>query len=543
VSLGRNIRVSGQEISRKSFSSKVFLAANYLTLYNLLKQQHRGWRSAEDALLLLLSYSVMKQKMLLDTDIPDEVSPPHRPGKDEMNFAEYPIALLTDRVPKGQKSLKFEDEVYSEKRRKLITRRRVIEGSEEYGLPTATDDLVILALIQLTKLKGDFKHPKVEFSRLELISMLGWADEGRSYDRIKLSLLRIKGVTYFYDNAWWDPRLKDWTTKAFSIIDNVEINDSRVSHGQGGLFPSRIKWNEVVFDSFQAGFLRDIDFQLCIRLQHPTALRMYRFLGKRFYVRPEWEFDLKVFANEHMALGRNYEGGTQIARKLQPAIDELEQVGFLEPLPEHERFTKKGHEWTIRFVQKPPSPAALPALATPSPPAEPSPLIDALAERGVTRATAAELVQRHPAETIQLKIEVFDYLLGKQDKRVAKSPAGYLVKSITDDYAPPKGFVTRAERQAREEARQAAERQKAEQHRREQEQEARERAERQKINAYWEALTPEQQAEHDAAALAQADPGMVELLKGPTKRLGMTIVRDQHTRRILQQRGILPAEA
>ncbi len=32
-----------------------------------------------------------------------------RPGKDEMNFAEFPIALLTDRVPKGQKSIKFED--------------------------------------------------------------------------------------------------------------------------------------------------------------------------------------------------------------------------------------------------------------------------------------------------------------------------------------------------------------------------------------------------------------------------------------------------
>jgi hypothetical protein len=444
----------------------------------------------------------MKQKMLLDTDITDEVSPPHRPGKDEMNFAEYPIALLTDRVPKGQKSLKFEDEVYSEKRRKLITRRRVIEGSEEYGLPTATDDLVVLALIQLTKLKGDFKHPEVEFSRLELINTLGWPDEGRSYDRIKLSLLRIKGVTYFYDNAWWDPRLKDWTTKAFSIIDNVEINDSRVSQGQGGLFPSRIKWNEVVFDSFQAGFLRDIDFQLCIRLQHPTALRMYRFLGKRFYVRPEWEFDLKVFANEHMALGRNYEGGTQIARKLQPAIEELEQVGFLEPLPEHERFTKKGRDWTIRFVQKPPAP--LPVSATPSPAAEPSPLIDALAERGVTRATAAELVQRHPAETIQVKIEVFDFLLGKQDKRVAKSPAGYLVKSITDDYAAPKDFVTRAERQAREEARQAQEREKAEQRRREQEEEARQRADLAKADAYLQQLTPAERANLEAEVLAQA---------------------------------------
>src|SRR3954451_7377215 len=114
--------------------------------------------------------------MLLKPKDTFEVSANLPPGKDEMNFAEFPIALLTDRVPKGQKSIKFEDQIYDEKRKKLITRKRVIEGSEEYGLPTATDDTVVLALIQLTKLKSDFTQREVEFTRLELIRMLGWQD-------------------------------------------------------------------------------------------------------------------------------------------------------------------------------------------------------------------------------------------------------------------------------------------------------------------------------------------------------------------------------
>ena len=104
-------------------------------------------------------------------------------------------------------------------------------------------------------------------------------------------------------------------------------------------------------------------------------------------------------------------------------------------------------------------------------------------------------MQQHPAETIQVKIEVFDWLMEKQDKRVAKSPAGYLVKSINDDYAAPKGFVSKAERQQREEAQQAKERKAAEERRQTQEAEAREQAERKAITAYWESLTPEQQAE------------------------------------------------
>ena len=308
-------------------------------------------------IVLLLSEDSLRSGLMLiaptkQTEVPSSLL---QPGKDEMNFAEFPIALLTDRVPRGQKSIKFEDQIYDERRKKLITRKRVIEGSEEYGLPTATDDTVVLALIQLTKLKSDFSRREVNFSRLELIRMLGWPNEGKSYDRIKLSLQRIANVTYNYDNAWWDPRQKAWTTKIFHIIDTVEINDSRASDGQGGLFPSRIVWNEVVFDSFQSGFLRNIDFHLCMRLEHPTALRMYRFLGKRFYHKPDWTFDLKEFAYEHIGLGRNYEGGTQIARKLQPAIKELEGLGFLTPLSENERFTKKGHDWSIRLIQQSPT--------------------------------------------------------------------------------------------------------------------------------------------------------------------------------------------
>ena len=63
--------------------------------------------------------------------------------------------------------------------------------------------------------------------------MLGWQDQGKSYDRIKLSLQRLANVTYNYDNAWWDGRQKKWTTKIFHIIDTVKINDSRSADHQG----------------------------------------------------------------------------------------------------------------------------------------------------------------------------------------------------------------------------------------------------------------------------------------------------------------------
>src|SRR3954468_16393122 len=89
-------------------------------------------------------------------------------GRDEMNLAEFPIALLADFAPKGQKTLYFEGG----------NGRLTVTGSDAYGLPTALDADVIVALIYLTKQRNDFQDVKVNFSRYELIKMLNWPDKG-----------------------------------------------------------------------------------------------------------------------------------------------------------------------------------------------------------------------------------------------------------------------------------------------------------------------------------------------------------------------------
>jgi hypothetical protein len=446
-----------------------------------------------------------------------------------MNFAEFPIALLTDRVPKGQRSIKFEDRIYDERRKKFITRKRVIEGSAEYGLPTATDDAVILGLIQLTKRKVGFARREVEFSRRELIRLLGWPEEGRSYDRIKLSLQRISNVTYNYDNAWWDVRRGAWTTKIFHIIDTVEINDGRAAGGRDEPSSCRIAWNEVVFDSFQAGFLRNIDFRLCMRLEHPTALRMYRFLGKRFHSEPDCTFELGQFARRHIGIGGGYEGGMQVARKLRPAIAELEEAGFLEPLAEAERFPRRGREWWVRFVRK--APDAPPDAAGSGP--TPTPMAAELAARGVTAVTAEELARRHDAGAIAAKIDVFDWLVEKRDRRVARNPAGYLVESLRDGYAPPRGFVPSSERRRRREAEEAREARARDERRARRERDAAEEAGRAAVAAYWGGLTPEQRDALDAASIALVDPETLALEAGPFRESGRRLRREAYIRRLL----------
>src|ERR1051326_5963426 len=60
--------------------------------------------------------------------------------RDELNFAEFPLAALSDSVPDGQKTLVFSDTIFDRSRNAPVTRKLTITASDEYGLPTASDD-------------------------------------------------------------------------------------------------------------------------------------------------------------------------------------------------------------------------------------------------------------------------------------------------------------------------------------------------------------------------------------------------------------------
>jgi hypothetical protein len=458
-------------------------------------------------------------------------------GRDEMNLAEFPISLLTDRVPKDQNVAVYQDEIHDERTGLTLTRKLTITAGNQ-GLTTAADDDVILSLIQLTREKNNFTNRRVEFSRHELVQRLGWTVGGASYDRLLLSLKRWTSVFLQYENAWRDNRTKTWTTAGFHIIDKYEITDTRSTGGQLELLPSFIVWGEDIFESFQAGYLKPLDYDLCMGLRNSTAKRMYRFLDKRFYNISDISFDLKLFAHAHIGLGDHYEGPAHLKRTLQPAIQELEKIGFLEPLKPSDRFIKNGKEWRIRLSKRADSPALLPPKSPPNADTPMPPVVTDLVERGVSRLTAADLVQRHAASLIHEKLDVFDWLVGKGDKRVAKSPAGYLVKSITDDYAKPKGFISKADLEKQAETKRNASQQTDTERRRKHEAEAIEKAIRQEILTRRKRLTKDDLAQLEAQAIAGATDELRQSVDSTTepefRRMLIGSITDDYLRRLIE---------
>jgi hypothetical protein len=391
--------------------------------------------------------------------------------KDELNLAEFPIAALTDRIPDGQTTLVFEDRL-ERRDSPPIVRRLTIMGTHKHGLPTSLDDEVLVGLIQITKRRSNFTDPRVHFSRYELIELLGWPQSGQSYRRIEEALHRWVGVVLMYEKAWWDNAAKSWVDEQFHVLDNVTLYDRErwrrtARSGKPGkgeraaskterppLPLSSFRWNEVIFQSFQTGNLKQLDLEFYLKLRLPTTKRMYRFLDKRFYRRCRLDFDLRTLACEHIGLSRSY-APTELKRRLKPALEELEQLGFLEPLSPEERYSyvKRG-TWRIILIR---GTGTAGAELKPDGEQERLELVEALRTRGVTARTAEELVGSHSPTRIRTKIEVFDWLLQNEDRRIGKNPAGYLVASIRSDYQAPGDYQsrTRPSRQAVEQVRRA----------------------------------------------------------------------------------------
>jgi Replication initiator protein A len=451
-------------------------------------------------------------------------------GRDEMNLAEFPIALLTDYAPKEQKTVRFEDG----------NGTLLITGSDAYGLPTAADADVIVALMQLTKIKNGFTQATVQFSRGDLLKILNWPDTGKYYKRLSESLYRWAATTLHYQGIWWDNKSKRRINVLMHILETVVLYDRADSQGQGTLPLSSFTWNNAFMESCQADNLKRLDIAEYFSLNFSASKRLYRFLDKRFYRRLDLLFALEEIAFERVGMSRCYAGNTaKIKERLQPAIEELEAIGFLVPLGKKERYQKDGTTWMVRFIRKHKAPA-LPSPAPQEPSAEPEdpPLVAQLVARDVTRARAVELVNQHPAAAVEAKIEVFDWLVEKKDKRVSKSPGGWLVKAIEDGYAVPKGFESKADRERKAQAGRERQRQADEERRRRMEEEARTQAESEAIDRYWVALTPQQQTELDEAARSLADPATLAGEITPAlKRMGTTIRRREYIRRILQQQG------
>ncbi len=361
-------------------------------------------------------------------------------GRDEMNLIELPLSSIADRYLDGRKTVVFTDEIFDRDLGQRVKRELAISGSDRYGLPTARDEDVLLACVQLAS-RQDFRSREVRFTRYELLKFLRWPDEGKSYQRLATALRRWKGVTIYSNRAFYDHAHKSWVNRDFGVIDNLYIYEREAAIGTPGQASSWLLWNEVLFASFQAGYLKRLDWDLYCRLTSPVAKRLYRLLDKRFFHGDEVVLDMHQLALRKIRLSDRY-NTAQIKRALLVGIRELEALWDLRPLPDERRFVKQGRgQWEVVFQRRRirPTKAALARQES-----QVADLTIELTRREIGPAMAAELVEKQSAEIVHKMVALFDWYAARGQ---TKGP-GFLVDSIRnpEKYRPPREFTENQQR-------------------------------------------------------------------------------------------------
>jgi plasmid replication initiation protein len=368
----------------------------------------------------------------------EKLSP--RIGRDEMNLAEFPFALLSDRAPEGVDTIQFEDAVEG-KDGLLVKRSWTVTGGEKFGLPLAADEQVYVVLMELTKEHG-FDQRTIPMTRYDLIKRLGWPNKGESYRRLREALDRLLGVTITARRAFWDKAKQRYVDVGFHIIDDYALYDEapgRKRHNQQDPLPlSFISWSQVIFRSFQAGNIKQLDTAFYFSLRSSLSRRLYRYLDKKRYDgKGQYRIGVRKLAFEKLGMSRNYYL-SNIKQELQRAHHELIQNGFLQDV-EYERGGSGAEEIVVYYFTQ----RKFLVAHTPQETDVAQELCEQLLEQGVTPAVSRQLV-RDFGDEVRIQLQYLSH-------RAPQDPAAVLVEAIKGRWEPPASYLkARAEEKRRQ---------------------------------------------------------------------------------------------
>lgn len=355
--------------------------------------------------------------------------------------------------------LTFENEIHDPARNRKVKRKLEIQAGAE-GLPTVADMDVLDAFLLVGKETTGLQSPEILFSRYQMCDILGWPKNGTSYRRIEQAVRKWVTVTISYQ-AWWQRSADEeddggWTNlKGFHIFDSVELNDYTTGR-IGRIKQSELPMSKVVLgkpfaDSLSRGNMKRLNLADLFHLNLGTSKRLYRFLDKRFYHNPRLTFDLKTLACVHVGLSDKYKPA-DLKRKLQPAINELVEIGFLVEVPAEQRFTRVAHGvYEVHFQRASRDKVGpLPLKGPKTQRAADRRMIKELTERGVSQNVARKLVEDTSItpEFMRAKLEYFDWECATNG--APKRPGGWIRKAIEEDWQPPANFKTAEERKHQE---------------------------------------------------------------------------------------------
>jgi len=393
--------------------------------------------------------------------------------RSEVNFLVLPFFALWDKEVKRKTRTEYRTSVTRDGQKLEIS--WIVSSNAEFGYPGPFDRTVHKAIEQIiSELPLPIYNPIAIGSLYNLCKRMGISNFGGSqYRKIKEALTRIVATTIVSRGAFFSKEKDGWIEDVFHLYDRIVFKGEK-------LLNSNVADTNYLFlsswylDNVNANYVKPVDWTYYKSLKTPVAQRLYELLSVKFY---------GLFTRRGKAISYKYSTICDLlpitrqkylsdAKKLlDPAHSKLKDSGFLGGWDWEDTSIKENNDWLIKYypgerareeiekfrlgeqleLELPPHRYKETNEKATKLSAETLYVIEQLTQRGITQSTAKELARNCAVSQIQQQIAVFDWLIEKKSPLVQKNPAGFLRKSIEEDYQPPKEYLDHQNRRDREE--------------------------------------------------------------------------------------------
>jgi len=352
----------------------------------------------------------------------------------ECNMEEFPYFRLSKRDART-----FREIYYSRETRDpdgdILLQEWIVRASGTLGLPGPFDQDVYVALEEIIDERGIDDDGALPFTKYRIAEIMAKGHSGIIYRKITEAIERMIATSITSGQALYHKGERHHISGVFALYDEVSFYKRTFASKRKRTAKGNIEYNILYpsrwyIDSRKANYIKPLNTTFYRSLSLPTSKKLYRLLDKRSYPdRTRIEMSLTELAS---ALPLAQEYPSFLKKVLNKAHAELTAGGFLTGAG-YERM--RGGNWKVvyRFPRS----------------RKEEPVADLLARmllhRGISRPVALNLARRYPGR-VAGQVEVFDWM--SSAGLIKTNPAGFLRKSIEDDYQPPPGFISESEKQS-----------------------------------------------------------------------------------------------
>lgn len=199
---------------------------------------------------------------------------------------------------------------------------------EPWELPGPFDQDVWVAMQTLVNRKGGMREDgRVFFSMYELLEIMGKPANGRNYEDLKTSLLRLSATHIYSGKAFYSKDIDDYEDRGFGLWD-VHFRKRVVKNSGVESERHELEFHSLVRRSFQAGYLKALDADFYYALSSRYAKRLYRLIDRKRQENLSWTVSFERL-RQLLPLPPSYKSPSKVKDVLKPAHRELRERGFL----------------------------------------------------------------------------------------------------------------------------------------------------------------------------------------------------------------------